>query len=165
MSAAAMTAPRPVESQAHAMPAPHHLAPVRPGPNLRLVPDAPASESKLRPIIGSRPRQPLGDPTPLVCTVAKTAVEVVLGQPGVDQLTRWVTPTVRSSLQAQHSLARRASYTMRGTVTVIRVRLCRVSSRAVEAAIVATEGERSRAIAMRLEACSGRWLVTALDIG
>lgn len=132
---------------------------------LRLVHGGSVDERTLRPVIGTRQKAVLGDPTPLVCTVAKTATEVVLGQPGVDTLIRWVTPTVRSSLQAQHSLARRASYNLRGQIAIVRVRLCRVSAHAVEAAVVATEGDRSRAVAMRLEASAGRWLVTALDVG
>lgn len=112
-----------------------------------------------------RKRNAVGDPTPLVCTVAKTALEVVLGSQGIDQLARWVTPELRSHLLAQHSLARRASYEPRGTVGIARVRLCRVSARAVEAAVVATEGDRARAIAMRLEVVAGRWSVTHMDIG
>ena len=110
-------------------------------------------------------RGPLGDPTPLVCTVAKAALEIALGANGIDQLARWITPTLRTTLLRQQSLSRRAGYTARGQVSVARVRLCRVSATAVEAAVVATEGEKAHALALRLEAVSGRWLVTALDVG
>ena len=110
-------------------------------------------------------RGPLGDPTPLVCTVAKAALEIALGANGIDQLARWITPTLRTTLLRQQSLSRRAGYTARGRVSVARVRLCRVSATAVEAAVVATEGEMAHALALRLEAVSGRWLVTALDVG
>jgi hypothetical protein len=112
-----------------------------------------------------RTRAPLGDPTPLVCTVAKAALEIAHGADGVDPLTRWITPTLRTMLLRQQSLSRRANYAARGSVSVVRVRLCRVSASAVEAAIVATEGDVAHAIAMRLETVAGRWLVTALDIG
>lgn len=112
-----------------------------------------------------RRRTPLGDPTPLVCTVAKLALEIAEGADGIDHLTRWITPTLRTVLQRQQSLSRRANYVARGTVAVARVRLCRVSPTAVEAAVVTTEGDVAHAIAMRLEAVSGRWLVTALDVG
>lgn len=110
-------------------------------------------------------RGPLGDPTPLVCTVAKAALEIALGANGIDQLARWITPTLRTTLLRQQSLSRRAGYTARGQVSVARVRLCRVSATAVEAAVVATEGDMAHALALRLEAVSGRWLVTALDVG
>jgi len=112
-----------------------------------------------------RKRAPLGDPTPLVCTVAKLAFEIAMGAEGIDRLTRWITPTMRTVLLRQQSLSRRANYAPRGAVGVARVRLCRVSPTAVEAAVVATEGDAAHAIAMRLEAVSGRWLVTTIDIG
>jgi len=110
-------------------------------------------------------RAPLGDPTPLVCTVAKEALEIALGANGIDHLARWITPTLRTTLLRQQSLSRRAGYEARGHVSVVRVRLCRVSATAVEAAVVATEGNVAHAVALRLEAVSGRWLVTALDVG
>lgn len=110
-------------------------------------------------------RGPLGDPTPLVCTVAKESLQIALGAHGIDYLARWITPTLRTSLLRQQSLSRRAGYTARGEVSVVRVRLCRVSATAVEAAVVTMEGEAAHALAMRLEAVSGRWLVTALDVG
>lgn len=112
-----------------------------------------------------RRTSPLGDPTPLVCTVARTALEVACGAEGIITLTRWVTPELRAQLQRQYSLARRAGYTSKGRVGIVRVRLCRVGPSAVEAAIVAMEGEVAHAIAMRLEDVTGRWLVTALEIG
>ena len=114
---------------------------------------------------GVRKRGPLGDPTPLVCTVAKAALEIALGADGINHLARWITPTLRTTLLRQQSLSRRAGYAARGEVSVARVRLCRVSATAVETAVVATEGEVAHALAMRLEAVSGRWLVTALDVG
>lgn len=129
-------------------------------PRLTALPTAPAPTPA-----AYRKREPLGDPTPLACTVARIALEVALGGTGIDQLTRWVTPTVRTALLRQHSLAQRASYRARGPVGIARVRLCRVSPSAVEAAVVAKEGEVTHALAMRLEAVAGRWLVTVLDVG
>ena len=127
-----------------------------PAPTLATRPAAPVSYLK---------RAPLGDPTPLVCTVAKEALEIALGADGINHLARWITPTLRTTLLRQQSLSRRANYAIRGQVSVARVRLCRVSATAVEAGIVVTEGDVAHALAMRLEAVSGRWLVTALDVG
>jgi len=112
-----------------------------------------------------RKRRALGDPTPLACTVARTALQVALGANGIDTLTRWITPTLRTSLLKQHSLARRARYASRGDVTVARIRVCRVSATAVEAGLVLMEGDVAHPVAMRLEACAGRWLTTALELG
>jgi hypothetical protein len=52
-----------------------------------------------------------------------------------------------------------------GTVGIVRVRVFRVSARAAEVSVVAQEGERVHAVAMRLEDAGGRWLVTALELG
>ncbi len=112
-----------------------------------------------------RKRRTLGDPTPLACTVARTALEVALGGGGIDTLTRWITPTLRTSLLKQGSLARRANYTTRGDVSVARIRVCRVSATAVEAGLVLMEGDVAHPVAMRLETCAGRWLTTALEVG
>ncbi len=147
------------------------LAPVAPpsafSTSASVAPAAPVAPFTLRRAIPAAyvKRGPLGDPTPLVCTVAKAALEIALGANGIDHLARWITPTLRTSLLRQQSLSRRAGYTARGRVAVARVRLCRVSATAVEAAVVATEGELAHALALRLEAVSGRWLVTALDVG
>ena len=109
------------------------------------------------------PRKPLGDPAPLACTIARTAVEAILGGDGIDSLVRWVASDVRESLQIQQSLARRAG--LKGAVARIdRARVCRVSQRAAEVSIVATANGRPRAVAMRLEDVAGRWLATVVEI-
>ncbi|PKQ25476.1 MAG: hypothetical protein CVT64_09740 [Actinobacteria bacterium HGW-Actinobacteria-4] len=113
----------------------------------------------------SRKRRTLGDPTPLACTVAKTALEVVLGGAGVETLTRWVAPELRESLAFQHSLARRAGVRAEPSVRIARVRVFRVSATAAEVSVVAQQGEHARAIAMRLEDVAGRWLTTVLEVG
>ena len=56
----------------------------------------------------SRERQPLGDPSPLACTIAKAALEAVHGADTLSSLVRWVEPDLRARLARQHSVARRA---------------------------------------------------------
>lgn len=133
--------------------------------------EAAVASAGLRPVAGTgqpiprygTPRKPLGDPSPLACTVAKTAVEVIMGGEGIETLTRWVASDVRDSLAKQHSLARRAG--LRGAVAHIqRARVCRISQRAAEVSIVAKAGGRARAIAMRLEDIHGRWMATVVEI-
>jgi len=136
------------------------LAPTASAPQRLPLPGRPSTGP-----YAARRQRPAGDPTPLACTVARSAVEVALGMDGVDRLTRWVTPSIHASLARQSALARRAGYRMLGAVGIQRVRLQRVSATTIEAAIVAREGRRGRAVAMRLEDRHGRWIVTALDIG
>ncbi len=113
----------------------------------------------------TRPRRVLGDPTPLACTVAKTALEVVLGGGGLDQLTRWITPDIRTALASQGSLARRSGLRLRSPVRILRIRVFRVSDVAAETSIVADDGVHVRAVAARFEDVGGRWQATVLDVG
>ncbi len=133
--------------------------------------DAPETQATAR-IVLSRVRNPyarkrklLGDPTPLACTIAKTSVEIVLGQSGLEQLARWVTPDIRVALAEQHGLARRAGLATPGPVAIQRIRVCRVSDVAAEVSVVVDDGKHVRAVAARFEDVGGRWQATALEIG
>ena len=113
----------------------------------------------------TRQRRVLGDPAPLACTVAKVAVEVVLGGDGLDQITRWINPALRDALAQQCSLARRAGRRLRHPVRIIRIRVCRISDVAAETSIIADDGEHVRAVAARFEDVGGRWRAVNLDVG
>ena len=113
----------------------------------------------------TRPHRVLGDPTPLACTVAKTALEVVLGGGGLDQLTRWMTPEIRAALAKEGSLAKRAGLRLRSPVRILRIRVFRVSDVAAETSIVADDGIHVRAVAARFEDVGGRWQAVVLDVG
>lgn len=131
---------------------------------------APAAQATraLRAVPGlpyGRPRVALGDPAPLACTVAKTAVEVVIGLAGIHKLNRWVSGEIRLQLARQNSLARRAHYQPLGSVSILRVRVYRVSATAAEVSVVAREGDRLRAVAMRMQDVAGKWQASALEIG
>lgn len=115
--------------------------------------------------IYGRARPALGDPTPLACTVALTAVAVIRGGKGLETLIRWITPEVRDVLARQHSLALRAHLIPDPGARILRARACRVSRNATEVAVIAQLNGMSHAIAMRLEDWSGRWVITVLDIG
>ncbi|WP_084073985.1 Rv3235 family protein [Demequina sp. NBRC 110052] len=112
----------------------------------------------------SRERQPLGDPSPLACTIAKAALEAVHGADTLSSLVRWVEPDLRARLARQHSVARRAGR-HGATARVLRARVCRVAADAAEVSVVASVDGRSHAIAMRLEDQHGRWVATVIDIG
>ncbi len=118
-----------------------------------------------RPDVYGRTRAPLGDPSPLACTVAMTAIEVSRGGDGLETLYRWVTPEVHDILARQRSLSRRAGRRGATDVRILRARVCRVSRGAAEVTVIASVGTRVHPIAMRLEDWSGRWVVTVADLG
>lgn len=113
----------------------------------------------------SRARRVLGDPTPLACTVAKAVMEALLGGPALDPYARWIAPAVFAQIARQRSLARRAGLSRSDPVGVRRARVFRVSRDAAEVSIVVDDGDHCRAIAMRLENVTGRWLVTEMHVG
>ncbi|WP_084124167.1 Rv3235 family protein [Demequina sp. NBRC 110054] len=131
-----------------------------PGPGRILPAVAPAKPSPY-----ARKRRPLGDPSPLACTLAKAALEAVHGAPTLDSLTRWADPKVVTALSKQQSLARRAGRTQDGPAQVVRARVCRVALGAAEVSVVARHGDRVHALAIRLEDRRGRWVATVIDVG
>ena len=110
---------------------------------------------------------PDGDPTTVARAVALASLEVLAGRRSVAQLARWLTPGVYESLQVRAGLTHRVIGTSTGTrpPVIRRARACRVDSHVVEASMVADDGSRVRAVALRLEGHRGAWRVTALEIG
>jgi hypothetical protein len=100
---------------------------------------------------------------------ANAVVEVIGGDRGPSQLLRWTTERVFADLQ------RRAALLARTTPGDRRVRRLRSqvrsvhvfcpSSEAAEISVHVRHGERSRAIAARIELLGGRWCCTALQFG
>lgn len=100
---------------------------------------------------------------------AQAVVEVIGGDRGVYQLMRWTTVEVYDDLQ------RRSSTLQRTTAPDRRLRRLRAQVRSVhlsrpqqdvaEISIHVRHGERSRAIAARIEFIEGRWRCTVLEFG
>ena len=100
---------------------------------------------------------------------ASAVVEVIGGDRGPSQLLRWTTERVYADLQ------RRAALLARTTPGDRRVRRLRSQVRSVhvfcpspqaaEISVHVRHGERSRAIAARIELLDGRWCCTALQFG
>ena len=100
---------------------------------------------------------------------ASAVVEVIGGDRGPSQLLRWTTERVYADLQ------RRAALLARTTPGDRRVRRLRSQVRSVhvfcpspeaaEISVHVRHGERSRAIAARIEHLDGRWCCTALQFG
>lgn len=100
---------------------------------------------------------------------ASAVVEVIGGDRGPSQLLRWTTARVYADLQ------RRAALLARTTPSDRRVRRLRSqlrsvhvfypSAEAAEISVHVRQGERSRAIAARIELIEDRWCCTALEFG
>jgi hypothetical protein len=100
---------------------------------------------------------------------ARAVVEVVGGDRGPSQLLRWTSESVYAELQHRAAVLTR---TTPGDRRVRRLR-CQVRSvhlfcpspDAAEISVHVRHGERSRAIAARVELVAGRWCCTALEFG
>ncbi len=100
---------------------------------------------------------------------ARAVVEVVGGDRGPSQLLRWTTKQVYDELQRRATLL---AGTTPGDRRVRRLRsqvrsvhLFCPSPEAAEVSVHVRHGERSRAIAARIELLDGRWCCTALQFG
>ena len=100
---------------------------------------------------------------------ARAVVEVATGDRGPNQLLRWTSESVYAELQRRSAVLAR---TTPGDRRLRRLR-CQVKSvhlfcpspEAAEISIHVRHGERSRAIAARVEVRDGRWCCTALEFG
>jgi hypothetical protein len=109
-----------------------------------------------------------------VARIARAIVEVADGDRPAGQLNRWVDRAPLAMLSARGVAYRRhpavrdrrnSLSAARATQQVRAVRLCPVSSRAVEASAVLVGGGRGRALALRLEARGSDWIVAAVALG
>ncbi|MCW2821137.1 MAG: hypothetical protein JWQ67_639 [Marmoricola sp.] len=100
---------------------------------------------------------------------ANAVVEVIGGDRGPSQLLRWTTERVYADLQRRSALLARTTpgdrrvRRLRSQVRSVHV-FC-PSAEAAEISVHVRHGERSRAIAARLELVEGRWCCTALEFG
>ncbi|CAN5149983.1 MAG: Rv3235 family protein [Nocardioides sp.] len=101
---------------------------------------------------------------------AQAAVEIVGGDRPVSQLVRWTSEQVFSELERRAQLIARAGGALPGTrrlqpvrPRVHSVRTCFLGTEVVESAVHLHYGPRSRAIALRLERRTDRWICTALE--
>lgn len=99
--------------------------------------------------------------------LAQAAVETAAGQRPASQLVRWTTPEVYTDLERRSRAvaAVSAPRTRRTRPQVLSLHLCRPSAGAMEVSVHVRHGERSRAVAMRLENRCGRWICVAAQFG
>lgn len=101
---------------------------------------------------------------------AQAAVEIVGGDRPVAQLVRWTSERVFAELERRSQLVSRAGGALPGTRRIQPVRprvhtvhTCFLGPDVIESAVHLRYGPRSRAIALRLERTSDRWVCTALE--
>lgn len=134
-------------------------------PSLRLVP-APGpvtAHAEAEDDVEGRARVDPGalpDPRRWVALLAQAVVEVLAGRRPVGQVVRWVDPEIVDRLRASSP-----PQAVGGPPVVVRrVRVSTHLDGSVEAAVVVDDGTRCRALALRLEALSRRWVCTALEL-
>jgi hypothetical protein len=100
---------------------------------------------------------------------AQAVVEVIGGDRGVHQLMRWTTEWVYADLMHRSHALHRATpgdqRLRRLRATVRSVHLFRMHEDAAELSIHVRHGQRSRAIAARIERIEGRWRCSVLEFG
>lgn len=139
------------------------------------VPASPPVPNYLRVIRDADEREELattadGRPHPIAWTaqIARAVYEVAQGERPASQLRRHVareqlaTLAIRGTSYARHPAAR-SSHGMSRLRQVRAVRCCLVAPGIIEASAVLVGAARSHAVALRMEARPGSWLVTAID--
>ncbi|HSS68314.1 MAG TPA: Rv3235 family protein [Nocardioidaceae bacterium] len=107
------------------------------------------------------------NPQPWAARYVQAVVEVLARQRPVSQLARWTSAEVyRELTRLQRAPEQpRDAPSRPPRQAVVSVRVCAVAPDAAEVAARITEGQRSRAIAARLDFRRGRWTCTALAVG
>ena len=187
--AAASGAPRPLTIQRIPVPADSPAG----VPPLKMVPRrAPEPAPAPLPGGGDTARHWRSDPADdvrvdaIVRSVAQAGLEVLGGTRPLQQMARWLDPAsferlalranlVRGRDAADSAASRGRNRSGAGTpspdvrlhrqVRIRSARVCPVSEGVYEAAVVAQEQSRVRAVALRVELRRGLWKITALEIG
>ena len=102
--------------------------------------------------------------------LAQAVVEAVGGQRPVSQLVRWTSPEVYRDLERRAQLVHRASEGTRSVRPQVRsVHVCRPTATCAEVSVHIRHGQRSRALAMRIDRRTDRrgdrWQCTVLEFG
>jgi Family of unknown function (DUF6459) len=111
----------------------------------------------------------LPDPQAWATRFVLAVTEVLAGDRPIGQLVRWTDAVVFNALNRRvRVLGLTTTATVRGSKERCAVRSVHVSAPVPQVAEVAAHirhGERSKAVALRLEAHRGRWVCTALELG
>jgi len=130
--------------------------------------DAAAPEVRPRLHVVEAPPAP-PDPAEAAEGLARSVLEILAGARDLEQVARWVTGEVYSSLQKRVRLAARAREAsgvrvQRPSFRVGSVHVSRPTPTAVESVVVVHGRARTRSVAIRLEWLGSRWRATALHV-
>jgi hypothetical protein len=135
------------------------------------LPACPSDEHTMALITNRARKQPAGPlphPAAWAARMARAVIEVVAGERPATQLARWTSPTVYAEVTARHNAARRHPAGKALNAAPCRkvgsVRVCAVAPGVVETSAVVSGMVRPRAIALRMESNSQRWVVTAFEL-
>lgn len=111
----------------------------------------------------------LPDPSPLLDSLARGAVEVIAGVREPEQMGRWLTEEPYRRLLARAHLAHRArsarGQTAKRPVYAVRSVHCSSPGDGIAEGVVVIEmSPRTRAVTIRLEGIDGRWRATTLAV-
>jgi hypothetical protein len=139
-------------------------------PGIPAVPPVPAGLHVVGAVEEVTADPELPDPGKWVAQLARAIAEVAVGERPAGQLTRWVArdELARLSRRGLHVTRHPTSRAQRGVSrlrSVRAVRVCPVAPGILETSAVLVGGERAQAIAIRLEAVTGRWLSTPIQLG
>jgi hypothetical protein len=127
------------------------------------IPEIPVRPN-LRLITGTEP-----DLDAFATRFAQAIIEVVCGDRGVHQLMRWTTEEVYADLQRRSTAVNATTSSLvrrrRLRAHVRSVHLSRPHAEAAEMSIHVRHGDRSRAIAARIELIEHRWRCTVIQFG
>jgi hypothetical protein len=105
-------------------------------------------------------------PEPWAARYVQAVVEVLAQRRPISQLARWTSAEVFNELTRRTRRPSGSADRCRpARQSVVSVRVCAIGADAAEVAARVTDGDRSRAIAARLDFRRGRWTCTALTLG
>lgn len=111
----------------------------------------------------------LPDPRPLVENLTRCVIEVLAGARELEQIARWVTDDVYSTLLKRQVISARARAArgrpvVRPAFALGSTIICEPRDGIIEAVVVVNSRARSRAVAIRLEGLDRRWRASAIHV-
>ncbi|WP_211161227.1 Rv3235 family protein [Microcella alkalica] len=111
----------------------------------------------------------LPDPRPLVENLTRCVVEILAGARELEQIARWVTDDVYSTLLKRQVISARARAArgkpvIRPAFALGSTIICEPRDGIIEAVVVVNSRARSRAVAVRLEGLDRRWRASAIHV-
>jgi hypothetical protein len=130
----------------------------RPGRRLRVV----GASAGFRPDPSSQAAVPA---KPWIARLVQALAEVLAGDRPLAQLAPYLAPPVYAGIDRRLAGSPRRAGRLPAVPAVRCLRVCEPRPGVAEVAAVVRRGQRTRAMALRLEAIDGRWRCTALQVG